>query len=246
MTPPVYMDPFGVIVSELPPPRLRLTEPEREAEALRLYGPTGGPFMLRNIPGAFDLEITHGVTYPHPSLQTAYESGCAEPWTTQVVTSLLIASNERNVLETGCFTGQTSAWLACALERVGGGTLTTVDIDPARTERCVERIKGLGLTRVEHRAVTMDVLQFLPTLPDNSVGFAWIDDNHEKAHVEVETRMLWEKLAPKGIATFHDVWGSCDLQTVVKKWGGMSLNLPRLGMAGGIGILQKPSPEMYR
>lgn len=229
----------GNLMSEVPLPRMPLTADERKADAVRQFGPNAD-WMLRMVPGAFELEILHGVVFPHPSVMHAYESGCAEPWTTQVVTSLLIASNERNVMETGCFTGQTSAWLAMALERLGGGTLTTVDIDPERTAKCTERLAGLGLTCVTHRAVTQDVLQFLPTVPDHSIGFVWVDDNHEKPHVEVETRMIWEKLKPGGLALFHDVWGSCDLQTVVKKWGGIALDLPRLGAAGGIGILQKP------
>lgn len=227
------------LMHDIPAPRMPLTTEERYAEAVRLYGEHAALMMVQ-VPGAFDLEIMHGVTFPHPSLAEAYESGCAEPWTSQVVASLLIASNHRNVLETGCFTGQTSAWLAMALERIGGGTLTTVDIDPARTQLCTERLQGLDLTRVTHRAVTQDVLQYLPTVPNNSIGFAWVDDNHEKHHVAIEARLLWDKLKPGGIATFHDVWGQCDLQTIVKQYGGASIDLPRLGPAGGIGIFQKP------
>ena len=226
------------VTAAVPPPRLPLTASEKLSEAKRLYGDEAEA-VLHFIPAILELEIVNGVTFPHPALTDAYESGCAEPWTSQLVTSLLTASNRRNVLETGCFTGQTSAWLACALERVGGGTLTTVDIDPARTEKASERLQGLGLTRVVHKGVTQDVLQFLPTLPDKSIGFAWIDDNHEKSHVDVEIRLLWEKMEIGGIMTFHDVWGSCNLQEVVARYGGYSLDLPRLGAAGGVGVIQR-------
>ena len=226
------------VTATVPPPRLPLTASEKLSEAKRLYGDEAEA-VLHFIPALLELEILNGVTFPHPSLTDAYESGCAEPWTSQLVTSLLIASNRRNVLETGCFTGQTSAWLACALERVGGGTLTTVDIDPERTARASERLQGLELTRVVHKGVTQDVLQFLPTLPDQSIGFAWIDDNHEKSHVDIEIRLLWEKMEIGGIMCFHDVWGSCNLQEVVAKYGGYSLDLPRLGAAGGVGFIQR-------
>ena len=231
--------PETFIIPNVPvtPPRLPLTLDERREEATRLFGEYG-EYVQHYIPAALEMEIVNGVTYPHPSLDDAYESGCAEPWTSQLVANLLVASNRRNVLETGCFTGQTSAWLACALERVGGGTLTTVDIDPERTAKASERLQGLGLTRVTHRAVTQDVLQFLPTLPNKSIGFAWIDDNHEKSHVDLEIRLLWDKMEKGGIMCFHDCWGSCDLQSVVAKYGGYSLDIPRLGAAGGVGFLQ--------
>lgn len=226
------------------PPRMPLTPAERQAEAVALFGVESAPFVLHSIPGVFDREINNAVNYPHQSLTTAYESGCAEPWTSQLVTSILIASNRRNVLETGAFMGQTSAWMAMALERLGGGTLTTIDIDAERVGQAKHRIDGLGLTRVTVRAVHDDVLHYLQTIPDKSVGFAWIDDNHEKHHVETELRLLWPKMELGGIICGHDVWGSCNLQTVFKKYGGLALNYPRLGAAGGCGIIQVPDAEM--
>lgn len=221
------------------PPRMPLTPEERVVEAERLYGEYG-PYVLQNIPGAFDGEICNAVQLPHPSLATAYESGCAEPWTSQAVASLLIATNKRTVFEGGAFMGQTSAWLALALERLGGGTLTTVDIDAERIGHAKARLDGLGLTRVTTNTVHDDVLRFIPTLPDASIGFAWIDDNHEKHHVDQEIRSLWPKMERGGIICGHDVIGSCDLQTVFKKYGGIALNFPRLGQAGGLGIISIP------
>ncbi len=221
------------------PPRMPLLPAERQAEAERLYGDIAD-YVLAQVPALMELEIVNAVSFPHPSLVDIYESGNAEPWTSQLVASLLIASNQRNVIETGVFTGQTSGWLAMALERLGGGTLTLVDIDPARVEMATARVMRLGLTCVEVKPVVSDILQFIPTLPDESVGFVWIDDCHEKPHVEVETRLLWDKMKHGGIMTFHDVVGSCDLQTIVKKYGGVSLDLPRLGAAGGVGIVQRP------
>jgi hypothetical protein len=34
------------------------------------------------------------------------------------------------------------------------------------------------------------------------------------------------------------VFGVCDLQDVVGKFGGYSIDLPRLGPAGGLGVIQ--------
>jgi len=218
-----------------------LTPAERITESVRLYGAEAAADVRAQLPGLMDLEILNAVEFPHPSLTGAYESGCAEPWTTQVVASLLIASNQRTVLETGGFTGQTSAWMAMALERLGGGHLTAVDIDPTRVAAIGERLKGLDLQVATYETVESDILKYLPTVPNQSIGFAWIDDNHEKWHVEREINLLWPKMKKGGIMTFHDVKGSCDLQTVVKKYGGYSIDLPRLGAAGGLGILQIPT-----
>ena len=225
---------------ETPPPRMPLTPEERVAEAVRLYGEEHAHIVLRTMPGLFDLELCHAVTVPHPSLAHIYESGNAEPWTTQAVASLLIASNQRRVVETGAFKGQTSAWLAMALERVGGGHLTTVDIDADRCQFARERLDGLGLTRTKVEVVHADVLQWIPTQPDGSIGFIWIDDNHEKHHVDLETRLVFPKMKRGGIMTYHDVLGSTDLQTVVRKYGGIALSFPRLGQAGGLGIISIP------
>lgn len=227
------------IVMDTPPPRLPLTQDEREAEAARIYAESGVNVLV-DLPGIFDLEIVHAVTFPHESLRTAYQSGCAEPWTTQLVTSLLIASNERNVLECGGFMGQTSAWLALALERLGGGNLTVVDIDPDRGTAINDRLSGLPLTRTAYQVVVSDILKYIPTLADKSVGFVWVDDCHEMHHVEREINLLWPKMKPGGIMTFHDVHGVCQLHKVVNKYGGYSIDLPRLGAAGGVGIIQVP------
>lgn len=219
----------------IPPPRMPLTRAERQ-EMSEHYG--GG--LEEQIPGVMELEIMHGITYPHPSLAEVYESGCAEPWTTQLIASLLIASNARNVIETGSFTGQTSAWLAMALERLGGGVLTVVDIDPERVRATEERLGKLNLERVQINVVEADVLRYLPTLPDKSLEFAWVDDCHEHFHVARELNLLWDKMKPGGIITGHDVFGSCNLQVEFKKFGGVCLDLPRLGAAGGVGIIQIP------
>lgn len=221
----------------VPPPRMALTPAEREAAYARIKEEHG--FDVRwGSPGVLDMEIMNAIAMPHHSLINAFESGCAEPWTTNLVTSLLIASNERNVLEIGGFTGQTSAWLAMALERLGGGTLTVCEIDGARVRQVKERIGGLGLKVATVNVVEADSLLYIPTIPNKSLGFVWQDGNHAKFHVEQEIVRLWDKMKPGGIITGHDVWGSCDLQTIYRKYGGAALDLPRLGPAGGLGIIQ--------
>lgn len=182
------------------------------------------------------------VNWPHPSLVDSHEDGCTEPWIAEAVCALLKAKGGNpTVLETGGFRGTTSAWIALALQQMGGGKLYVADIDLERARGIGERLRGLPIPDVQATAVAADVLEWIPKFKDGTFDFVWIDDDHTKPHVEREIVTLWPKMAPGGIMTFHDVWGVCDLQSVVKKYGGLSLNYPRLGPAGGLGIIQVPA-----
>lgn len=181
-----------------------------------------------------------GVRYPHPSLEGTYEPGVTEPWIQQLVCSLLVASGARVVLETGGFLGITSAWLALTLESMGGGTLTVCEIDGERAEAVGDRLRGLPLSRAGFAVVAGDVLAYLNIVGDASLDFVWLDDDHQKDHVEQEITALWPKMKKGGLIVGHDVYGVCELWEVFESFGGYSIDLPRLGPAGGIGIIQKP------
>jgi predicted O-methyltransferase YrrM len=181
-----------------------------------------------------------GVVYPHPSLEDTYEPGVTEPWISALVASLLNAAGGSTVLETGGFRGITSAWLALTLERMGGGDLIVAEIDPSRSADIEARLAALPLPNTRAHAVCGDVMQIIAGLPDKYLDLAWVDDDHQQHHVASEINALWGKMKPGGIMVFHDCFGVCDLQKVVKKFGGYALNLPRLGPAGGIGFLQVP------
>lgn len=180
-----------------------------------------------------------GVRTPHPSLAGTYEPGVTEPWVQQLICSLLVASGARNVLETGGFMGITSAWLALTLEQMGGGTLIVAEIDGVRAEAIRERLDDLPLIHVSYSVPFRDVLAVIAYLPDDSLDFVWLDDDHQKDHVEQEIIALWPKMKKGGLIVGHDVYGVCELWEVFESFGGYSIDLPRLGPAGGIGILQK-------
>jgi predicted O-methyltransferase YrrM len=169
----------------------------------------------------------------------AHIPGSAEPWVSRLVHSFIIATGARAVLETGCFMGGTSAWILDALNRLGGGVLFLSEIEKDRLHSTVARIAplmGEHIGVVPHHG---DVLDFLGNCKTR-FDLVWLDDNHEKPHVFKELQLLLPKMNEGGIILGHDVWGSCDLQEVFRKFGGYSLELPRLGAAGGIGIIQVP------
>lgn len=181
--------------------------------------------------------------WPTPSLQEDwalgnYLTGCTEPWVVEILAALLKASNAKTVLECGGYLGTTSAWLAMTLQSMGGGTFHIAELEEERAAACDKRLSELPIDKVLWRVWHDDVFQVIAQMPDESLDFVWVDDRHEKPHVDREITALLPKMARKGIITGHDVWGTCDLQEIFVKHGGYALDFPMLGLAGGIGILQ--------
>lgn len=171
----------------------------------------------------------------------SYPAGNTEPWIQQLVCALLKASGHRTVLETGAFQGSTSLRLARTLLALNGGTLTICEVDPARAEQVDARLRSWDLSTegpVNWVVRCQDALSVIAGLPDRSLGFAFVDDHHTKEHVAAEIEALLPKMLPNGLIVFHDVYGVCDLQEVVAAYGGYSLDLPRAGPAGGLGLIQ--------
>lgn len=189
------------------------------------------------------MEMYQSVNWPHESLRDTHQDGVTEAYIAEAVCAVLKAKGGHPVvLETGGFLGITSAWLALTLAKMGGGDLTVCEIDPERSTKILTRLGGLDLPEtVQSRVANDDVLQYVATLPDRSLDFVWLDDDHQKHHVATEVKNLWPKMKPWGIIAMHDVWGVCDLQTVCKSFGGVPLNFPRLGPAGGLGLIQVPA-----
>lgn len=189
-------------------------------------------------------KMTAAVSWPHSSLADSHQDGCTEGWVAEAACALLKARGGRPaVLETGSFQGTTSAWLALTLQQMGGGDFTACEIDPVRADVVRGRLAGLGdaiSDAVTWRVANVDVMRYIHDAKPQTFDFAFVDDDHEEYHVRREVNALWEKMRRGGIIALHDVFGSCDLQKVVKFYGGYSLNFPRLGPAGGLGLIQIP------
>lgn len=187
--------------------------------------------------------MAHRCAWPIPGLREEWElgnylSGSTEPWIVEVLAALLKASNAKTVLECGGYLGNTSAWLAWTLQRMGGGTFHIAELEAERAAACDKRLSEISLPDVVWRVWQDDVFNVIAAQPDESLDFTWVDDCHEKPHVDREIMALIPKMRRGGLITGHDVWGSCDLQEVFAKHGGYALDFPCLGAAGGIGIIQ--------
>jgi predicted O-methyltransferase YrrM len=170
-----------------------------------------------------------------------FAAGSAEPWVADVLAALVVATGTRRAIEVGGFQGRTSEALARALARCPWPThLTVCEIDPTRATDVLERIGKLTLPTVRRDVVLSDSHVWLPALAAGSVDFAWLDGNHEQAHVAREIELLLPAMRPGGLICGHDVFGVCRLSEVFTHFGGYALDVPRLGPAGGIGLLQVP------
>lgn len=169
-----------------------------------------------------------------------HEPGSTEPWISRLVADFIIAKGALTVIETGCFMGSTSAWICDALEALGGGIFHMCEIDRERMAAAMARTKPWDGV-VERWPHLGNVLEYLAINPrQDRFDVAWVDDNHEKDHVYRELQLLFPAMNPGGLILLHDVYGQCDLKEVVADFGGYSLDLPRLGPAGGLGIIQVP------
>lgn len=199
-------------------------------------------------------DVSHAINWP-PGLAAewpqGYADGATEPWSQQVVAALLVASHARTVLELGCYRGHTAAWLCHTLERMGGGEYLGVDMDGGRQARTTQRLDDLALRAVRWRVVQGDALHVLRSLPKRSVQFAWVDDDHTPAHVAQELDLLYSPTQPEqsvmasgGLICMHDVYGGDGRMTPLKgvcvAAHGYALDFPRIGLLGGVGIVQVP------
>ena len=168
-----------------------------------------------------------------------WQEGSTEPWVVNVLAALVIAINARTVVEIGGFVGYASTRLANALERLGGGELTVCEIEPERALLVQTALEELRLAHATYRVVQDDSLLWAPTLAEESVDFAWIDGDHTQTHVAQEIELLLPKMRRGGLVCGHDVHGVCRLDEVFARFpNSISLDLPRLGPAGGLGIIQ--------
>lgn len=176
-----------------------------------------------------------------PSL-TRYTAGSAEPWTVDVLTSLIRGLRSKHVLELGAFHGLTTVELAKAAAP-HGGQVVAVELDAGNAAICEQTLRASGLTNVT--LVQGDALRFLRELDCDPFDFAFVDDDHTYGHVAAELTALRHRMAPSGLITMHDVVGVFGLAPLVYQHGGIVLPLPLLHAAGGLGIIPMPSYQVF-
>ncbi len=172
-----------------------------------------------------------------------YAGGGTEPWVGQLVAEFCAAKHARVVLELGGHKGLTSLAIAERMASYGGGQLIIVELDKDNCDAITKRFRDNPASHVGvlSRLVNDDALTAIATLPVQSVDVAFVDDDHYGPHVEAEIQALLPKMARGGIILMHDVTGAPDgdLDCICRRYGGVVLDLPRMHITGGLGIISK-------
>lgn len=157
-----------------------------------------------------------------------YLSGSTEPWSVSVIQALIRLKKPANLIELGTYEGKTTVAMANAMSHLA--RLWTVDATDHGT-----------YFGDDHRIIKVirDAEDWLENVaPTGVIDFAFVDDDHERAHVDREIRILKEKImAPGGWIVMHDVIGDFDLASVCIAHGGFVIELPLLHRAGGLGVI---------
>lgn len=164
--------------------------------------------------------------------------------------AMIRAKKPHVLIETGTFEARTTIKLLFAMEAYSaehGSMLYTIEGD-------LERFKGvqsrLGQYQFEslqrpwsgNTGVALhdgDALAFLKARPAEFADFIFLDDDHDRSHVDAELTECERILRPGGIICGHDVVGPFCLGEVFKAHGGIILDLPRLHAAGGLGLITR-------
>ncbi len=173
---------------------------------------------------------------PHPERWTAIDAASAEREVTELVASLVRALQPDYVVETGAAYGYTAQAIGEALRRNGHGRLVTLEIDEARAVEAEERCAGLPVKVLQQHS-----LQFVPEEP---VGFAWLDSSAEERDRELRRYLPW--MASGTLVAVHDTGPHFPvhprLQALVKEGfvRGVRLRTPR-----GVSLLEVLADGMH-
>ncbi len=167
----------------------------------------------------------------------AWRSGSAEPWTVNILCSLVHALKAKRILETGTYKAMTTERLHFASPE--GSTLVTIESDLKRCEAAVRKCAEYPNILFHND----DAIDFLSAYEGQRFDFVFLDDDHTAAHVAAELDLLLQRklVAPGGLICVHDVFGPFGLGAVVVARHGYLLELPKLHAAGGLGLIQVAS-----
>ena len=171
-----------------------------------------------------------------PEMLDLYRSGSTEPWTADLLHALIRALQPQRLLELGSFLGLTTRRLADAMGPNASLVAVECDIDRHRTTQLA--FGGVAQVQVVHE----EALAFLRSRPE-PFDFVFVDDDHSVQHVAAELDLLLVPVHPLvnpiGLVAVHDVDGPFNLAGVVVRHHGWILHLPKLHVAGGLGLIQR-------
>ena len=128
-----------------------------------------------------------------------YRSGSTEPWTVNVMLSIIRCTKPRMLLETGTYFGLTTRVLARVIEP--DAILHTIDNLESN-----DTIPSDILNHPQIKFHQADALQWIKDYDGSPFEFVFIDDCHLPNHVYDELVALKPKMAENGLICLHDVF----------------------------------------
>jgi caffeoyl-CoA O-methyltransferase len=113
---------------------------------------------------------------------------------------LAVSSGATRALEIGGASGYSAIWIALGLRQTGG-TLTTIEYDPARAKRAVDNIRRAGLSDIVS-VIPGDAFAEVPKLTGD-VDFVFLDA--WKRDYKRFFDLVFPRLRPRGLFLAHNV-----------------------------------------
>lgn len=138
-----------------------------------------------------------GGYHEHP-IRARWPSGSLWEGEGQTLYALIRATRPAFALELGVHVGCSTSHLRRAVQKNGYGTVTSVDKWGGAGGLIPAYLSSAGV--IHYR----DALDFIPELPDGSVGFVFEDLCHEAREVQTVLELVRPKLAPHALIVHHD------------------------------------------
>lgn len=141
------------------------------------------------------------------------------PETSELIESLVTASNSQNILEVGLYSGFGTLHVLRAIVGKYGARITSIDCNPAHDRDFFARKEFEGYFNFIEGRTPECLSQFIGQRPFDMV---FVDSDHSLEHNEAERKALIEITTPRSIWLFHDLpeWNvpTNQVLTDVRKW----------------------------
>jgi caffeoyl-CoA O-methyltransferase len=118
----------------------------------------------------------------------------------QFLRLLVAASGRRRALEIGAASGYSAIWIGLGL-RETGGTLVTIEYDPARAREAVDNVRNAGLSDIV-QVIAGDAFKVIPTL-EGTFDCVFVDA-WKRDYLKFFA-LTWPRLDPGGLFLGHNV-----------------------------------------
>jgi len=148
------------------------------AETLKRTSNSAGRLVIAVVATALTIVVVQGQTPEQAKILAgikAHDSGqlAVSEEDGRFLRLMVASSGSKRALEIGGASGYSAIWIGMALRETGGGTLVTIEYDPARARELAENVKRAGLSDIV-QVVAGDAFQQIPKL-SGTFDFVFLD-----------------------------------------------------------------------